>query len=267
MTMKLVANRFRTRKPEAPAPQAAQPARPMQMQAAAPQLAPPQGAALGRIQPLQMPAPGGQLPNRGTKVPTGQIFSEPSDGFGDMNFATARGPSTAAPSAGPAAGAAPMPSPGDDIDAIRREGLTGRQLRMARRLAQKHNLPATSDFDAVRLLRQAGIDPFQTNSALEVVSGGDLPAGASQSRELALSGGVKLPQTLKSAGLPSVEDRAAEAHIAEVSRIQRDIVRRRRAKTIQLIARMGVFVVFPHCWRGSLFIPSPRRFIQPRPNL
>jgi len=255
MTMKLVANRFRTRKPDAPAPQAAQPLRSVQMQAAAPQLAPPQGAALGRIQPMQMPAPGGQMPNRGPKVPTGQIFSEPSDGFGDMNFATARGPSTAAPAPanGQMAGLAPMPSPGDDIDAIRREGLTGRQLRMARRLAQKHNLPATSDFDAVRLLRKAGIDPFQTNSALEVVSGGDLPGGASQSRELALSGGVKLPQTLKSAGLPSVEDRAAEAHIAEVSRIQRDIVRRRRAKTIQLIARMGVFVGLPTLLAGLYF--------------
>jgi capsular polysaccharide transport system permease protein len=259
MTMKLVANRFRTRKPEAPAPQAA-PARPMP--AAAPQPAAPQAAAqaapLGRIQPMQMPAPmssgGGQMPNRGAKVPSGQIFSEPSDGFGDMRFATARGPNpAAAPRSGTATGFAPMPSPGDDIDAIRREGLTGRQLRMARRLAQKHNLPATSDFDAVRLLRQAGIDPFQTNSALEVVSGGDLPAGTSQSRELALSGGVKLPQTVKPAGLPSVEDRAAEAHIAEVSRIQRDIVRRRRAKTIQLIARMAVFVGLPTLLAGIYF--------------
>ena len=40
-----------------------------------------------------------------------------------------------------------------DIDEIRKEGLTGRQLRMARRTAQRHDLPATSDFDAVRLLR------------------------------------------------------------------------------------------------------------------
>ena len=40
-----------------------------------------------------------------------------------------------------------------ELDAIRREGLTGRQLRMARRVAQKHGLAPTSDFDAVRLLR------------------------------------------------------------------------------------------------------------------
>ncbi|MEL6206528.1 MAG: capsule biosynthesis protein, partial [Pseudomonadota bacterium] len=32
------------------------------------------------------------------------------------------------------------------IAAIRREGLTGRQLRMARRVAQKHGLAPTSDF-------------------------------------------------------------------------------------------------------------------------
>ena len=43
-----------------------------------------------------------------------------------------------------------------DIDEIRKEGLTGRQLRMARRMAQKHGLAPVSDFDAVRLLRQKG---------------------------------------------------------------------------------------------------------------
>jgi hypothetical protein len=47
-----------------------------------------------------------------------------------------------------------------DLEQIRKEGLTGRQLRLARRMAQKHGLPATSDFDAVRLLRAAGINPF-----------------------------------------------------------------------------------------------------------
>ena len=62
-----------------------------------------------------------------------------------------------------------------DMDAIRREGLTGRQLRMARRVAQKHGLAPTSDFDAVRLLRVRGIDPFQRANMLELVvpGGGD----------------------------------------------------------------------------------------------
>ena len=55
---------------------------------------------------------------------------------------------------------APLPPPDSEIDAIRREGLTGRQLRLARRMAQLNGLPATSDFDAVRLLRLQGLDPF-----------------------------------------------------------------------------------------------------------
>src|SRR6056297_4268570 len=56
------------------------------------------------------------------------------------------------------------------IDEIRREGLTGRELRMARRMAQKHGLAPTSDFDAVRLLRARGIDPFQRANILELVA-------------------------------------------------------------------------------------------------
>ncbi|MFN3606286.1 MAG: hypothetical protein ACK4SS_03685, partial [Cypionkella sp.] len=259
MTTKLVANRFRTRKPDVAALNLKQ----AQHMAQAAPAAPPQGAALGRITTVQMAVPQGGAPAAmagasmvgasmagGRKIPTGQIFSEPEDGFGNTKFATARGapPTQAHPptSQNPASHApAPQDAAAQSLDAIRREGLSGRQLRMARRLAQKHNLPATSDHDAVRLLRNAGIDPFQGNSALEVVSQADAPAGQSQSRELALSGGQKLPQTVKAAGLPSIEDRAAEAHIAEVGRIQQDIVRRRRAKTLQLMARMAVFIGLP----------------------
>ena len=55
------------------------------------------------------------------------------------------------------------------IDAIRKEGLTGRQLRMARRVAQKNGLAVTSDFDAVKQLRDRGVDPFQRANILELV--------------------------------------------------------------------------------------------------
>ena len=56
------------------------------------------------------------------------------------------------------------------MDAIRQEGLTGRQLRMARRVAQKHGLAVTSDFDAVRQLRAKGIDPFERSSVIDLVT-------------------------------------------------------------------------------------------------
>jgi capsular polysaccharide transport system permease protein len=163
-----------------------------------------------------------------------------ADGFGASSFGTAGGPmaSPGSPEAAPT-----------EIDAIRREGLTGRQLRMARRLAQQHGLPATSDFDAVRLLRARGIDPFQTNAVLELV-GGSGPAGSgdTQSRALTVTpggDGVRLPQTMKPAQLPSTEARAEQAHLAEVMKIQRDMARRRRRKSVLLFARLSVFVLLP----------------------
>jgi len=39
------------------------------------------------------------------------------------------------------------------IAAIRKEDLTGRELRMARRMAVRHNITASSDYDAIRQLR------------------------------------------------------------------------------------------------------------------
>ena len=100
-------------------------------------------------------------PNRPEPAAEGALFTPLEDGFGNQSFlppepdqTEPEPPKAAEP---PPAVAAPAPLtgvPGADLDAIRREGLTGRQLRLARRLAQKHNLPATSDFDAVRLLRQ-----------------------------------------------------------------------------------------------------------------
>lgn len=224
MTTKLTVKRFRTRPIELPAATAAAP-RPAMARAAA---ARPQ--VLGND--AFMPA-------------------DNADGFGSERFQTAQ--TAAGPMATPGTpDAAPM-----EIDAIRREGLTGRQLRMARRLAQKHNLPATSDFDAVRLLRAQGIDPFQANAVLELVAGGDgegPPDGPSRALTVTPGGdGIRLPQTIKPAQLPSTELRAEEAHLAEVARIQRDIARRRRRKSLLLMARLAVFVFLPTLLAGIYF--------------
>ena len=71
------------------------------------------------------------------------------------------------PPASPSSGGTPTAE--QELAAIRAEGLTGRQLRMARRIAQKHGLAPSSDFDAVRLLRHRGIDPFARGGKLELV--------------------------------------------------------------------------------------------------
>lgn len=150
----------------------------------------------------------------------------------------------------------------NDIDAIRREGLTGRQLRMARRVAHNHNLPATSDFDAVRLLRQRGIDPFKRSNMLELV----VPKGGGEQHEggapdalggvPAKTGKVQLPQTVpvQKQTLPSTELSPIERRNQEISDIQRDIMLRRRKKLGLLFARLSFFVILPTLIAAWYFI-------------
>ena len=107
-------------------------------------------------------------------------------------FRIRRGVHAAPPVAGPAAsgtedGFAALPpqpadkaapdQPAEDIAAIQAEGLTGRQLRTARRIAQKHGIAASSDYEAVLLLRKKGIDPFDpaTRHAATAIRNGLLP--------------------------------------------------------------------------------------------
>ncbi|WP_425101760.1 capsule biosynthesis protein [Tropicibacter sp. S64] len=148
-----------------------------------------------------------------------------------------------------------------DMDAIRREGLTGRQLRMARRVAQKNGLAPTSDFDAVRLLRARGIDPFQRASTLELVVAKDetVPAGPAQPQPQQPQSGpkVQLPQTVaveKKPQLPSTETVSpAERRAAEILQIQRDLTRRRRKKMALLLTRLAFFVGLPTLIAGYYF--------------
>ena len=135
-----------------------------------------------------------------------------------------------------------------DLDAIKREGLTGRQLRMARRVAQKNNLPATSDFDAVRLLRERGIDPFARSNMLELV----VPKGSDQDTG---QDPVQLPQTIPSRRetLPSPELSPTQRREQEIGAIQRDIMLRRRRKMLLLLARLAFFVLLPTFVAGWYF--------------
>ncbi|WP_264210417.1 capsule biosynthesis protein [Leisingera thetidis] len=139
-----------------------------------------------------------------------------------------------------------------DIDTIRREGLTGRQLRLARRMAQKQNLAATSDFEAVRMLRERGIDPFKRANMLELV----VPQNKAQPVGTpAAPGAVQLPQTVPAAKttLPSTELSPAERRNREIQQIQRDIARRRRRRLTLLAARLVFFVLLPTLAAGYYF--------------
>ncbi|WP_243612647.1 capsule biosynthesis protein [Shimia aestuarii] len=156
-----------------------------------------------------------------------------------------------APQGAPQSPAQGATSPDQEIDAIKREGLTGRQLRMARRMAQKNGLAATSDYDAVRLLRANGLDPFQRTNMLELV----VPDGGTGGDD---GGRVQLPQTLPMGGntLPSTETYSqspAEKRAREIGEIQRDIAKRRRRRLALLFTRLAVFVFLPTIIAGWYF--------------
>ncbi|MEP2531859.1 capsule biosynthesis protein [Shimia sp.] len=149
------------------------------------------------------------------------------------------------------------PAPGQaksaeqEIDDIKREGLTGRQLRMARRMAQKNGLAATSDYDAIRLLRSAGIDPFQRTNMLELVQKetDNIPAKVAENR-------VQLPQTtpVDKNQLPSTETRSpAEMRAVEIGEIQKDIARRRRRRLLLMLGRLSAFVFLPTMFAAWYF--------------
>jgi capsular polysaccharide transport system permease protein len=139
---------------------------------------------------------------------------------------------------------------------------------MARRVAQKNGLAPVSDFDAVRLLRAKGIDPFQRANMLELVvppqqagAGGanpltDLGGVGGEKDQLtaqlpartdAGTGRVQLPQTmpLEKPLQPSAELSPADRRAIEIKKIQRDIKSRRRRKMMQLMTRLSVFVFLP----------------------
>jgi len=212
---------------QAPKPAQAAPA-PMQLtpehqRAAQPTAAPqaPQAApqAMGRIQPVKQ--------------------------------AVQRPQSQAHPDAG-APAQAPATSPEHDIDAIKREGLTGRQLRMARRAAQKYGLAPTSDYDAVRQLRLRGVDPFQRTNMLELVVPGEGAGKGGSSEPLlpqdATLEPVNLPQTMPaSANMPAHPDgiSPAERRAQEIAQIQLGIAKRRRRKLALLFTRLSFFVFLP----------------------
>ncbi len=167
------------------------------------------------------------------------------DGFGPEPFPTAR-------SAGPSP--ATDPATETAIDAIRREGLTGRQLRLARRVAMKNGLPATSDFDAVRLLRIAGIDPFQRNSLLELVAS-ESQSSSAPSRQLqpATDAPNRLPQTTKPLEVQTPSQRAERSLAADVMQIQRDMANRRRRRLIAMCGRLFAFVFLPTLLAGIYY--------------
>ncbi|WP_415182725.1 capsule biosynthesis protein [Phaeovulum sp.] len=189
------------------------------------------------------------------------LFEVPDDGFGDEPFPTAAQPDR------------PDPTEAQEIAAIQAEGLTGRQLRLARRMALRNGIDATSDHEAVRLLRRRGIDPFDRGGVVHMIHA-KTPAAAlvaNPAKRSGKAGGignvisralaridksdteprVQLPQTTQqNANLPAPQLYDEDSRARQIIRIQRDIAKRRRRKLLLLMTRLAFFVFLPTLMAG-----------------
>ena len=182
----------------------------------------------------------------------------------------------------PQAANAPSAAPGsvaERIAAVKAEGLTGRQLRLARRIAAMHAIDVDSDEAAVVALRDRNIDPFHRSSLSQIVArtgaaeaasrAGDTgPDGAQRgghenSNQIALRREPGLPEGVKPLGqirpvpapggrpdLPSREALTEEKRATEIYRIQRDIAKRRRIRQMWLAFRLFLMVIIPSVIAG-----------------
>lgn len=119
---------------------------------------------------------------------------------------------------------------------------TGRQLRMARRIAQKHGIKVGSDQEAVAALRARGIDPFERSNMLQLVPGRTEAEGDAPEVSRAVAPIPAAPITI------SPDERAGE-----IVKIQRDIARRRRRRLMLLGSRLACFVGLPTIIAGYYF--------------
>lgn len=150
--------------------------------------------------------------------------------------------------AAPVAPQAPaQPTQAEQIAAISQEGLTARQLRLARRVALKNGFEASSDYDAVRQLRAAGIDPFQRSSVVDLVTPDSGKSGSGKMR-------IQLPETTASPIVPATQGaKTLASNTSEILTIQRDIARRRRRKLALLWTRLAMFIGLPTAMVGWYF--------------
>jgi len=149
-------------------------------------------------------------------------------------------------SAGQAEALADTPDRAAAVEAIRAEGLTPRQLRAARRVAQRHGIRGEDDHVLVYELRRRGIEPFQKSNMLALVTADPAEGEGAPGR----GPGPGLPRPVHDRpGLPGAP-LSEGARAAEVMRIQREIARRRKRRLAALFLRLALFVFLPTALAG-----------------
>ena len=164
------------------------------------------------------------------------------DGFGNMRL-TDSGQGQDSQASGP------QEKNGNDreakLDSIRKEKLSDRQLRIARRIAALHQIKVTTDEEAVLELRERGIDPSHREALKRILTNEGAKAGAAPAPNApAIRPTGTVPAMHTGAQLPA-QDLSDERRAAEIYRIQQDMARRRRRRLGALVMRLLLFVILP----------------------
>ena len=153
-------------------------------------------------------------------------------------------------------------TPPPEADAPRQKtGVTDRELRLARRVAERNGLAPQSDIEALQLLRLRGIDPFAYKTVAEtpqrVPVQDAIPAARVRQaasnlghKPLQLSPDRRVPPQ----NLPATDTRSpAERRQQEIMAIQKDMARRRNRRMRLLFTRLAAFVLLPTLVAGWYF--------------
>jgi len=135
-------------------------------------------------------------------------------------------------------------------------GMSGRELRLARRVAERNGLTPQSDLEAVQMLRLRGIDPFAYKSAPTPPKRGPSTALARvvDMGRTSLNLSPEPTQKMVPNTLPATDSRSpAERRAQEIMAIQKDMARRRRSRMRMLFARLAAFVLLPTLIAGWYF--------------
>ncbi|MEL6588099.1 MAG: hypothetical protein AAFQ50_15850 [Pseudomonadota bacterium] len=182
----------------------------------------------------------------GVKVPEGGVPFVETEQIGTDVAAPAADAAPATPS--PNTKAPEAEAPAEEVAQP-----TGRQLRMARRIAQKHGIKVGSDKEAVEALRQMGIDPFSRSNMLQLVPGVPVPGQDDAGR---VTSDGQLPAVQRQAPPPAQPSPVLldnEQRASEIIKIQRDIAKRRRRRLALLATRLTFFVALPTLIAGFYF--------------
>lgn len=130
-----------------------------------------------------------------------------------------------------------------------RPRVTGRELRRARRKARRLGLEPVDDHDAIRMLKERGIDHNADDSIMEM-----LPNSEQGTDD---GGVVQLPAEALQTGVATQQDNAPfldeASRSIEIASIQKQLVKRRRRRLALLFLKLAFFVALPTFLVGNYY--------------